>query len=87
MLGKPAPVEREPLTSYVAVNDETARTALRDFFAAVLEADGPSEIRRLAQVFGCQIETAPGRDWADNSGDGALKVDTPGMAMAAVNGQ
>jgi len=78
----------DALSSPVLVDDVTASAALRDFLGAVLESDGPGEVRRLAQAFGCQIQAVQERDWSDGSGDGALKIDAPGaLAMSARNGQ
>jgi len=75
----------DALSSPVPVSDEVAKVALRDFFALVLELDGPSEVRRITEVFYSKIQELPQWDWSDNTEDGNLHVKPP--AMAATNGQ
>jgi hypothetical protein len=74
------------LSSRDPVSDEVAAFALGEFFQAVLEMDGPSELRRIYAAFYLQSHgELPAIDWSDNTGDGSLKV-KPG-AMAATNGK
>lgn len=77
-----------PLQSAEPVDDETAKLALRNFFEAVLEADGQRELRRMYEAF---YEKFHGPkpvlpyDWSDKEDDGNRKVRPPG-AIAARNG-
>ncbi len=66
------------LGSSDVATDENARLALREFLSAVYEVDGPSEVRRLAEVFSCKLHIEyPVRDFVDNTPDGNLSVPTP----------
>lgn len=77
-----------PLSTPEPVDDETAKLALRNFFEAVLQADGETELRRLYESFYLQahgVRPPLPKSWADDSPDGVLKA-KPG-ANAASNGK
>lgn len=83
-----APKE-DPLLSREEVDDETAKLALRNFFEAVLQSDGPVELRRLHEAFYRKFHGVPPpgpADWSDKEPDGNRKVSPPG-AKAAGNGK
>lgn len=72
------------LSSHEQANDDEARKALQEFFALVLEIDGPGELRRLFDVFRVQVRQECVADWSDRIGDGTLNAG-PGV-KAATNG-
>ncbi len=81
--------DQDPLSSAEPVDDETAKLALRNFFEAVLQADGQVELRRMYESFymKCHGTHPPvDKDWADKEPDGNRKITPPG-AIAASNGK
>ena len=73
------------LSSRQPVSDEVAAFALGEFFQAVLDTDGPCELRRLYAAFYMQAHgELPLIDWSDKELDGSLKA-KPGT-KAATNG-
>lgn len=82
--------DENPLSKPEPVDDETAKLALRNFFEAVLQADGQKELRRLYEAFYEKFHgTKPvlPADWSDKEDDGNRKVKPPGAALAASNGK
>lgn len=70
------------LSSHEQANDDEARKALHEFFALVLEIDGPGELKRLLEVFHVQIQQECPADWSDSTSDGNLNAG-PGVKAAA----
>ncbi len=82
--------DQDPLASPEPADDATAKLALRNFFEAVLQADGHAELRRMYESFYMQAHGvhAPGaKDWSDKEPDGNRKMTPPGAVMSAKNGQ
>ncbi len=81
--------ESKQLSSRVPADDETAKRVLRQFFEAVLEADGTGELRRIYHSFYLQFHgehpPAPA-DWSDKTPDGTLNNNGGLKAQTAVNG-
>ncbi len=83
-----SPISISALASLKSVSDEVATAALREFFRAVLELDGPAELRRLYAAFYLQAHgsvKSSSVDWADTEGDGTRKV-APPLACSAGSG-
>lgn len=77
------------LSSRTLVDDETAKLALREFFSAVYEQDGPSELVRMFDSFYVQchgLYPPSPRDWSDQTPDGGLHAKPGVAAKSATNG-